>query len=510
MLLFQCSRRTCFRLPPFARWLPILIGLCFVVSLIPGCQKTPDSRDEPVDVQIDIPDPLCVLVVGDSELGQRVARQWSARRDGKLTVIDQSIAEFETGEFVLPESVDVVIYPPSMMGELVARGRLRMISNDFLGADGYNKIGLLRHFRTSIVRHRNESWAVPLGSPNFAMLTNRKLFQTISPPETWDEVDRTLAKVAAAIEADPANQKLEPKVDMPLAKGWAVQTFLARVAPAICYRGKLSTVFDRSTIHPLISEPPFVEALDQLREIASQRSAELDPPGVFELANTGQSAIALSWPALGFASASGSAEIDERVLDSKPGEEAGEFESTQDTIKIQSLPGMDQWYDQKAGIWIKRTKDDDLRVDLIGFSGLVASVASTCPNERSAWDFLQWLPSKEISKLTMVESSRVGPFRASHLGDMGRWTGDSVSEDVAFEYGDVVSANHERSLALMFPRIPGYSRYLDALDIAVRSAISGEQTSEEALKTAVEAWDEITNELGRDRQSSELRKETGF
>lgn len=237
-------------------------------------------------MQVDVPDPLVVLVVGETELGPRIARQWSARRDGKLTIIDKSIGEFEAGDFALSNGVDVIIYPPSMMAELVSRKRLRVIPRDFLNSDQYNKIGLLRHFRTSIVRHRNECWAVPLGSPNFAMLTNRKLFEKITLPETWDQMDRTLVKVAAAIEADPADSKFEPKVDMPLTKGWAAQTFLARVAPSICYQGKLSTVFDRSTIRPLINEPPFVEGLQQLVAIASKRSSELDPGGVFNLAST--------------------------------------------------------------------------------------------------------------------------------------------------------------------------------------------------------------------------------
>ena len=104
----------------------------------------------------------------------------------------------------------------------------------------------------------------------------------------------------------------------------------------------------------------------------------------------------------------------------------------------------------------------------------------------------------------------MGPFRASHLGDMSRWTGELVSEDIAFEYGDVIAANHERSSTLMFPRIPGYARYLDSLDKAVRSAILGQQSPEEALSAAAETWDEISNEIGRDRQAANLRKASGI
>jgi ABC-type glycerol-3-phosphate transport system substrate-binding protein len=510
MLLSRYLRQSASRFKLAGQWLPILLGLCLALTLTVGCEKKPTQIEDEGETQVDIPDPLVVLVVGEPELGTRIVRQWSARRDGEVTIIDQTIGEFAAGDFALSKSVDVIIYPPSMMGELVSRKRLRVIPNDFLNSDEYNKIGLLRHFRTSIVRHRNESWAVPLGSPNFAMLTNRSLFEQIAPPETWDQMDRTLVKVAAAIDADPADTRLEPKLDMPLAKGWAAQTFLARVAPSICYRGKLSTVLDRSTVQPLINEAPFVEALEQLVAIASKRSSELDPAEVFELANTGRSAIAFSWPALGFNVNAGDLESGNSESGSRLEDEPAGSNSEQDRLRISPLPGMEKWFDQKTGAWIKRAKEDDPRVDLVGFSGLVASVSATCPNERSAWDFLQWLPSKSISKLTMVESPVVGPFRASHLGDMSRWTGESVSEDVAFEYGDVIAANHERSLSLMFPRIPGSSRYFDALDHAVRSAISGEQSPQAALSAAAKIWNEISNEIGRDRQVSNLRKERGL
>lgn len=510
MPLFEFLQNVNLQFRPSTRWRPIVFGLCLALTSAIGCESKPARNDELVESQIDTPDPLNVLVVGDPELGQRVARQWSARRDGKLTIVNQTLSDFEASGFLLPEGVDVVVYPPSMMGELVLHERLRVIPSEFLASDDYNKNGLLRHFRTSVCRYRNESWAVPLGSPNFAMLTNRKLFEEISPPQRWDQMDRTLLKVAAAIDADSKNGVLEPRVDMALSKGWAAQTFLARVAPSICYRGKLSTVLDRSTLNPLINQPPFVEALEQLTKIASRRSSELDPAALFELAITGRSAIALTWPALGF-----SADMEtENSDDAKPGsvleEDSAVSESSQDTVMITSLPGTERWFDQKAATWIMRSKEDDLRVDLVGFSGLVASVSSTSLNERSAWDFLQWMPSEAISKLTMVESPLVGPFRASHLGDMARWTGEAISENVAYEYADVISANHERSLTLMFPRITGHSRYVDALDSAVRSAVLGEKTPEEALNAAAKKWDEITNEIGRDRQTSNLRKETAL
>lgn len=487
---------------------PLLASLLLSCLLSLGCSKSPEPAKETEVIQADIPDPLTLLVVDEPDLGQRLARQWSARRDGELTVINRTSQEMESSGFEMPENVDVVVYPPSMMGELVSRERLRALPNDFLTSDGYNRNELLRHFRMSVVRHRNDSWAVPLGSPNFAMLINREIASDFKPPETWDQVDRFMSKVASSIESSSAAGNVNPKVDMPLAPGWAVQTMLARVAPSVCFRGTLSTVFDRRTMDPLIAAPPFVEALEQLVAIASERSIESDPAGVFQLSLSGKNAIAFSWPALGFSMASENLDERESTPDSGGGDD--ESGSSLERLKIYPLPGTERWYDQKSRAWNKRSSEEDKRVDLIGFSGLVASMAVGGPHERTAWEFLEWLPDKSISKVTMVASPLVGPFRASHLGDMNRWTGDAISEEVAFEYADVISANHDRNMVMMFPRIPGYNQYLEALDEAVRAAVMGQQSPQAALDDAAKRWNEITDSIGREKQISNLRRESGY
>ncbi len=110
----------------------------------------------------------------------------------------------------------------------------------------------------------------------------------------------------------------------------------------------------------------------------------------------------------------------------------------------------------------------------------------------------------------MAESPVSGPFRASHLGEMMRWTGDWVPEAAAFEYADVIEQNHERGVVLMFPRIPQASRYLEVLDLAVRRVVAGEAEAQAELDKVAEQWDEITDEIGRESQRKSLRKVTGI
>lgn len=487
----------------------LFVGCCTLFALV-GCNETVQSKQDVSEPIVVKPDPLVMLVVGDEGVGERIARQWRALEDGELELVGMSVQDFIANDFDVPESVsvDVLVYPPEMIAELVDRERIRKIPSDLIQSSDFNKIGLLKHFRVSVIRHEGETWAVPLGAPNFSLLVNSMVVGEKFVPNNWSKMGRALSEISSYDEENLGGFQYLAKVDMPLAERWAALTFLARAAPSVCNRGKLSTVFDRENIDPLINLPPFVEALEQLKSIASERSYELDPAGVFRLMQGGESAIAMSWPSIAFDPNLGK-QLKEEGSDALTTGKLNPEQSLND-FAVYPLPGALRWYDQKSKRWIIRKKSDEKRVGLIGFSGLVASVAKGTLNEQTAWGFLKWLPDKAISKVTMAESAISGPFRASHLGEMMRWTGDWVPETAAFEYADVIELNHQRGVVLMFPRIPQASRYLEVLDMAVRQVIAGEAETQAALDEVARQWDEITDEIGRESQRNRLRKVTGI
>ena len=481
--------------------IPAMLSCCLAL----GCSKSKTETDNQADqaaIEFVAPDPLKLLVVGDDQLGPRIKRQWAARQDGAITVVDLSVSDLISSDFRLPDDIDVLIYPPSMLGDLVPRQRLLEVPRDVWNSDQVNKNELLKHFRTLVVRHDNKNWALPLGSPCFSMICNRNLFQSaeLEPPLMWEEMDRCLEKLDGVLKLN-TDSKLEPKVDLALAPGWAAHTFLARAAPEIALRGRLSVVLDRRTMKPLIGLPPFVESLEQLKSIASQRSLKLDPQELYRLAASGESSIAVTWPAIGFA--------EEANQDSAEASDEQELEENPISM-IVSLPGSDRWFDSRTKNWAKRSNDEQLQTDTIGYGGLIGSVSASSANDLTAWDFLSWLCSKKISLLTMTESPEVGPFRASHLGNVSRWTGESIPVDVADQFADVVAASHDRPQAIIFPRIPGHQKYFDALDEGVRKCVAGKLAAEEALEEVSKKWEEITEQLGRKPQVHNLKQATGL
>ena len=481
----------------------LLLGFALLIASVIGCKENQESKtvDAPVEEEVIAPDPIKMLVVGDPGVAPMIARQWKARREGIVTVENQSVEDFVNGGLNVADDIDVVIYPPSFLGELAINETIEPVPQTEWNSRDLNKNELLKHFRSNIVRFDNQPWAVPLGSPNLSMLCNVEAFEKAetTPPDTWEKVESRLKKLSKVLDGD-----LEAKIDLPLAKDWAAVTFLARLAPAIRHRGQLSTVFERRSMKPMIDSQTAIEALEQLKKVATKRSVDLNPRQVFDLALKGESTVGFSWPS----------RPEDSTSEGEPGDDANEDAASDSerssSVSIHPLPGVAKYYNHETQIWNTRVNEEEIHVDLIGFAGLVASVPRKSQNKYTAWEFLTWLSGKSISSVTLVNAVEAGPFRASHLGDVSSWTGNELSIDVLDQYADVISDNHRRPLVLMFPRIPKQQEYLDVLDRKIREYFIEDVSAEVVLQDVAKEWNAITETVGANKQSRILRKEAGF
>eukprot|EP01048_Picozoa_sp_COSAG05_P027767 COSAG05_NODE_8270_length_720_cov_0.784219_2_plen_200_part_01 len=176
----------------------LIISFCALAGLT-GCNETVEPEREVAEPVAVKPDPLVMLIVGEAGVGDRIARQWRALEDGELEIIGMSVQDFIANDFNAPEgeAVDVMVYPPAMVAELVNRERIRKVPTELIQSSDFNKFGLLKHFRVSIIRHEGETWAVPLGGPNFSLLVNSKVLGEKSVPGNWSKVGRTLLQISS-------------------------------------------------------------------------------------------------------------------------------------------------------------------------------------------------------------------------------------------------------------------------------------------------------------------------
>ncbi len=493
------------------RWRPdaILTLLLLLGFVLGGAGCTPAETDQATDdspetVQASVPDPLTVHLIGPTELAAKMKRQWAARRDGQLTIVTSSPDELRADALQTDSAADVLIYPPGLLPDLVLSDRLLPVPESVWESDVVKRRDLLKHSRQSAVQYRDQVWALPLASPQWMLVYRADWLQQagVAVPKTWAEFQTATERLRAADLPIPADDR----VAVPLAKGWAAHLFLARCAASIRQQGKLSTLFDRSTMKPLIDQPPFVEALESLQALFGRLSdtqpetkAELtprEPREIYQRIAQGKCAMAITWPQ--------PLELDPDSID----------DATAAQIAVAPLPGSGRWYDLLVGKWNERSADAVNEVAYTGFSGLVGSVLTDSRRTSTAFDLLAWLTSKSISSLVLTGDQQSGPFRRSHLASPAKWAGPLLSPDAADAYAASITAAHGGDLVLVFPRLPGYADYVDSLDAALIDHLvknkSASGSASETLQLVARKWEFITDKIGREAQTANLRNVSGL
>lgn len=479
------------------RWVvvAIIVLTCWFQA---GCKPAVDTVASDDEVDVAPPDPMKVLVVGSEKLASELQRYWSAEQDGEITTQNQTEQAWVASGFEVEADTDLVVFPPMYLGELCERDRLQRIPlekwNGEPGAGGdrddrVDKGSLLKHYANRIVVYQRAAYGLPLGSPHFAMFYDATAFPKSEKLVYWSTLEKQLAsQPAKSAWQSISSQGEQPKLDLPLGPGWAGSLFLSRVAPGVMSLGSFSPLFQTADMKPTITGQPFVEALDQLKRIASARSTQLTPQQVVNLVVEGK-----SLGGIGFA-----------ATDSSVSAKAG------NAIKVIEVPGTEQGFDARTQAWKKRHELEPSRVDHFGFSGLMIGMARTSRYPNTAYEVMVWLAEKKKSAKLMPAINEVGPFRAGHLGDMARWTGRSLPAEAGVEYGDVIRNIHQRPLILTFPRVPGTHRYYQVLDEMIRECVAKQSDSLATLHAISDQWEAITQELGRQKQVKAMSHDLGF
>ena len=96
----------------------------------------------------------------------------------------------------------------------------------------------------------------------------------------------------------PRTPILHQGIAVPLAEGWAAKSFVAIAAPYARKKGRLSVLFERRTMKPLIASEAFVRALEELKSLAklNPESLQWTPQDIFENIVQGKLSAGVTWP----------------------------------------------------------------------------------------------------------------------------------------------------------------------------------------------------------------------
>jgi multiple sugar transport system substrate-binding protein len=111
-------------------------------------------------------------------------------------------------------------------------------------------------------------------------------------------------------------------------------------------------------------------------------------------------------------------------------------------------------------------------------------------NKEAVYCLSQWFTSNEISAKSLTQLGFLDPYR---------WT-DCNAATVQKAYGAPYLKVHAENYKICAPDIfmQGSGEYCQQLDDNVQQAWTGASTPEDTVKTVADAWNEITDRIGRD------------
>ena len=132
----------------------------------------------------------------------------------------------------------------------------------------------------------------------------------------------------------------------------------------------------------------------------------------------------------------------------------------------------------------------------------MGSVLTSTKDVRGAWNCLRLLTDPQWINDVSAGSSNLAPVNSGQVDIAYRWIGSESERSLGRKYVQLLQQNLARGTALSQLRLPGQDEYMMALDHAVRAAVRGDASPQQALDHAAQQWRAITNRRGIDVQHS--------
>ena len=472
-----------------------------VIPFFLACSPHSTGTDQPADpgaasedtaAVIKVHGPLQVVVVDDEAFSKVVQREWIAQNEYEIAIRDDSEADFLKRLRDDPASLhaDVIIGPSRLLGELAETQLLRALPPHLTSTStaeavaAYNLGDVYRAVARKEMRWEQRQLAVSLGAPIPLLLVRSDLVSQV--PQTWAELEAFVRGPGQQL-PEGVRALAEPNAD-----GWAARMFLSRSASYLYQDSRVSEFFDYSNMQPRITLEPCVRALQEMVAVYDPKNQHLDARETYKSFLSGDVAIALTWP--------------HRTED-----EQAESVPPSFPITIQELPGSTDEYDFRQRRWqALRDPESVRRIVVLGHEGRMGVICRRGRNFSLAGVFLGWLGSAEQGPRVCARSRSSAPIRKSQRSDGAAWCGNQLTPQTAAQYAECLDSSLGRPAAFVSLRLPAQDRYMQVLNDAVNRALRGEVKPDVALQRASEAWEDITNELGRMEQIEAYRHSLGI
>ncbi len=394
-----------------------------------------------------------MAVVDDPALQQAIdllKGEWEARKEGSFTTRAIDPAPLLTGQDV---QADLIIFPSRLLGQLCEENRLRPVRTATLRSEQLVYADIYPVIRDRVLTYGSQTMALPIGCPTPLMMGLVEK-ETDTLPDAWERLSGAAAPQAILVG------------DGQLA---AAYLFLAR---AVCYAAsdtRESILLDPQSLEPRLTEPPFVKALEEMRA-------------------KGDTSRNLVWPL-------------------RPRREPPYQPHERSRLRITRLPGARAVFDPLNSEWVPG-EAPPLRVTLLGSSGRLVGVTASSRNASAAFKLAAWLAGPRTAWQLATASPLLANVRVSLSRVSDDWTG-AGDNSLGRQFSTALREAYQAPRFFQVPRILRADDYLAALGAQVAQAVEGQTEPKAALERAAKRWEELTDEVGRERQRKSYLRHLG-
>jgi len=404
-------------------------------------------------------------------------------------------------------SIDAGVFAPQWMVDFVSGGYLEDVSARVAKDKALQESDIAPFFREFSQRFGGKTYLLTLDG-DFQMVYYRTdVLQKLGkkPPQTWDEY----LDIAKAANGKDWNGDGKPDAGSCISKKRNAQAFWAITSISAAWLQSQGTsqgaFFDPRNMKPLSNNEGFAAALNFYKSSTQYGPANeinLDVGDTRKLFTSGQCALTLDW-----------GDIGTLAIDPKESK-------VQDKVGAVMLPGSTKVVDRDSGKLVpcdaKRCPHAINGVNHApfaafgGWSGGINSKANPKVKD-AAYAFFSHMSQPAQSNVD-VTIGRTGfnPYRISQFNDMSVWKKAGMSEAAAKNYLGAIKASLQSPNMVLDLRVPQNQRYQQVvLDTALARFLAGELDVAQTMKTIEDGWNELSGELGKDKQQAAYRSSIG-
>jgi multiple sugar transport system substrate-binding protein len=394
-------------------------------------------------------------------------------------------------------SYDGFLFAPSWIVDFAPAGFLEDLT-DRVNADEALDWEDIAPFFRDFNSYQGSVYSIPLDGDFHMVYYRSDLLEKegLEPPKTWDDY----IAIAKTFQGQDLNGDGEPDYGSCIAKARAQQSYwwiTSIAAPFIQSQGTAQgAFFNTETMEPLVNNEAFKRALEIYKE-----TTEYGPPDELNLGvgdtrglfTSGRCALTMDWGDIG-------------TLAIDP-----ETSKVKDMVGAVITPGSTQVLDWETGELVDCDEttcpyavDGVNHAPFASFGGWAGAVNAAVDDQKkdAAYAFFSYMaqPAQANQDVT-VGKTGYNPYRFSQFLNRQLWIENGMSPEAASNYLGAIESSLNSPNMVLDLRIPKNHDYQQVkLDEIIAQYLAGELDTDQAAQAINDAWNEITDEAGRDAQ----------